>query len=194
MAFLTGMGRATATLMPGRVANARLRLGGVNRSPPPLTRCRSRDWAVFRPAAISGTSHAVRSNEGVILRIGLTIWNGRVSPVFDVSHQLAIYKTSDREILREAEIPLPEDPFAKVRSLASQTLDVVICGAVSGWIAEAIESSGIKLFPFVAGEAGPVLQAFLRGEVRDPSWSMPGCCRGRRQGRPTCCVAPRSKD
>jgi len=124
---------------------------------------------------------------GANLRIGVTIWNGRVSPVFDVSHHLTIYETSNGAIVKQEELSLPEDPIAKVSSLTGRTLDVIICGAVSGWVGETIESSGIKLFPFVAGEAGPVLQAFLRGEVKDPSWSMPGCCRSNhRPGRRRC--------
>jgi len=129
------------------------------------------------------------------LRIGVTIWNGRVSPVFDVSRHLAIYETSNREIVRQEELTLPEDAIAKVRSLTGQTVDIVICGAVSGWIGEAIESSGIKLFPFIAGQAGQVVEAFLRGEIRDPSWSMPGCCgRNLRQGRPGCRIAQGKKE
>jgi predicted Fe-Mo cluster-binding NifX family protein len=124
--------------------------------------------------------------KGEALRIGVTVWNGRVSPLFDVSRHLALFKGSNREVQSREELALPDDPLAKVRALEERAVDVLICGAISGWVGETIGRSGIRLVSFVAGEAEQVLQAFLRGEVTDGRWTMPGCAgrnRRRRAGR-----------
>jgi predicted Fe-Mo cluster-binding NifX family protein len=113
----------------------------------------------------------------------MTIWNGRISPLFDVSLHLALYVTLNHEIESESSIALPDEPLAKVRALEEQALDVLICGAISGWIGEMIENSRIRLVSFIAGDAEQVLSAFLRGEVKDGNWNMPGCGRRNRRRR-----------
>ena len=114
------------------------------------------------------------------MKLALAVWNGRISPVFDTSRQLLVLEVEGGEVLsrREHEIAA-EEAFAKVARLAELGVETLICGAVSRPLAEMIAMRGIRLVPFVAGDAEEVLAAFLAGNLPSPAMTMPGCC-GRR--------------
>jgi predicted Fe-Mo cluster-binding NifX family protein len=114
------------------------------------------------------------------VKLALAVWNGRISPVFDTSRQLLVLEVEGGEALsrREHEIAA-EEAFAKVARLAELGVEVLICGAVSRPLAEMIAIRGIRLVPFVAGDAEEVLAAFLAGNLPSSGMTMPGCC-GRR--------------
>lgn len=124
------------------------------------------------------------------MKIALTSWNERISPVFDVSRQIVVMETKDGRIINRQEHDLESvEPTAKVIRLAELGIDTLICGAVSRPLADMIIARGIKLVPFVAGDTGQVAEAHLAGNLLNTAFAMPGCCgrwrgfRGRGGGR-----------
>ncbi len=116
--------------------------------------------------------------------IAMAVWNGRVSPLFDTSRRIEVFDVEDGKYISRGEIEVVEtEPFAKVEWLSGLRLDTIICGAVSRPLAGMITARGIKLIPFVAGEKGEVLAAFLSGSLSDRRLVMPGCCCGRMRMR-----------
>lgn len=116
------------------------------------------------------------------MKIAISSWNGRVSPVFDVSRQVAVMEAKDGKIINRQEHDLESGEFyAKVIRLTELGIDTLICGAVSRPLADMIIARGIRLVPFVAGETDQVAKAYLAGNQLNTSFAMPGCC-GRRQG------------
>jgi len=121
------------------------------------------------------------------VKVGLAVWDGWTSPVFDsAGHLLVVDVGSDGETGRQ-EFDLEPMPLhqraARVHALG---IDVLLCGAVSRPLAEMLDRQGIHLIPFISGEAEAVLQAYLAGELPAPRFVMPGCGRGwggRRGGR-----------
>ncbi len=121
------------------------------------------------------------------MRVALAIWNGRISPVFDVARQVLILDLQDgREVSRHVEtLPGTELRYQadRLAALAPQTL---ICGAISQPMAAMLAAHGVSVVPFTAGDVEEVIAAWLSGSLSDPALIMPGCCgqmrrcRGRR--------------
>lgn len=117
------------------------------------------------------------------MRIGITIWNGRISPVLDVArHLLVVERGSDWEPTRR-ELALDDERVApRAAQLAALDLDVLICGAVSQPMEAILTASGMTVVARICGPVEEVLAAFAAGDLSDrPEFTMPGC--GRRRQR-----------
>ena len=117
------------------------------------------------------------------MRIGIPIWNDRVSPVLDTAERLVVVDTGaaagqvrEEVALHDTRLPL------RATRLAELGLDVLICGAVSSPLAEMLTAAGVPLRPWIAGEMEEVLQALSAGRLDRPRYRMPGCCGGSGQG------------
>jgi len=113
------------------------------------------------------------------MKIALTVWQGRISPVFDVSGRALLVELEDGRTLSERELELPDGtPLDKLAFLAEAGVEELVCGAMSRPAQLATEGFGIKAHPFVAGELREVFQAWSDGVLSEPRFSMPGCRRG----------------
>ena len=116
------------------------------------------------------------------MRMAIPIWQSRVSPVFDTAGRLLIVDVENgRETYRAersiAGLSSPE----RVNRLVELDVDVLLCGAVSRPLASMVAASGIRVIPWVTGNADGVLQSYLTGKPFDTRFLMPGC--GRRRHR-----------
>jgi len=113
------------------------------------------------------------------MKVAVAHWNGRIAPVFDTARQVHIIEADQGRVLRERQATLPEDPIVqKALRLVALDVDTLVCGAISRPLQEMIAAYGIQVIPFVAGDLHQVMQAFLRGNLMDEAFAMPGC-RGR---------------
>lgn len=110
------------------------------------------------------------------MKTALTIWHGRVSPVFDVSRE-AIVVTMENGVVRERCTANIEAPTAtlKVERLIGLGVGTLICGAISEPLHYELTSRGLKVFAFVAGPIEDVFRAYVAGDLPSPALSMPGC-------------------
>ncbi len=116
------------------------------------------------------------------MRIAVTIWEERVSPVFDSSGQLLIAEIKNDEIVNRREEPFnSEVPLLLVNRLNELSVDVLICGAISQMPATIIENGDILLIPFIGGIVNEVLDCCMRGKSPASEFLLPGC------GRMKCC-------
>ncbi len=114
------------------------------------------------------------------VRLALTIWNGRVSPVCDVARQLLVLDLEDgRERARRLESLEGADCRQRAARLGEIRPDVLICGAISWPLAGMLAAKGIRVIAFIAGTAEEVLAAYAAGSLGGPAFAMPGCCAGR---------------
>lgn len=126
--------------------------------------------------------HAVCSPTHMMerMKLGVAVWNGRVSPVFDTARHLLALEVEDGQVVLRLEQDMGTDePIQKAARLAELGIETLVCGAVSRPLAELIAARGIRLIPFVAGGTDEVITAFLAGALPSQNLSMPGCC-GRR--------------
>ncbi len=111
------------------------------------------------------------------MKTAITIWNGRIAPVFDVARQCLIIEDDSR-----TELTIPEGNAAfKSSFLAGNNITQIICGAISREYESVILASGIEVISFIAGPLEQVIQAWKEGNLVQANFAMPGCgCRRRR--------------
>ena len=110
------------------------------------------------------------------MKVAVTVWEQRISPVFDASRHLLIAEIENARIVKRAKVVFdPGMPSHLARTLKELQVPVLICGAVSRVPATMITSGGITLIPFIAGRVDRVLCAYAEGQSLVPAFVMPGC-------------------
>jgi predicted Fe-Mo cluster-binding NifX family protein len=117
------------------------------------------------------------------MKIGVSIWNGRVSPVFDVAGRLVLLDISDGGVTRREEVSLSREGMGKVEELVGLGVEVLICGAISQSLAMMVGRSGIRVMSNICGPVEDVAGAFIEERLEGPYFLMPGCCGRRRRYR-----------
>ncbi len=109
-----------------------------------------------------------------------SVWQGRIAPVFDVSSNILIQETEDGKVKSEYSLQLPaETVFDRVSFLADNSVDVIVCGAVSRETAMLLNLFKIKCFPFISGSVEEVAAAYHEERLSESRFLMPGCGRRR---------------
>ncbi len=108
--------------------------------------------------------------------IGIPIWQGRVSPVFDVAQHLAVAHMDEKRLVRMDELPLPGgDPLARVRLIEAHRIEILLCGAISRYLQRMLQRSGVSVWPCLCGEVQHVISAFTDNQLLLRGLVMPGC-------------------
>jgi predicted Fe-Mo cluster-binding NifX family protein len=114
--------------------------------------------------------------------VAIPLFGTRVSPRFDCGTALLLAEVEGSEVASQEEIPdafaSPLHRIARFRELGVQA---VVCGAITGFLRRHLEANGIRVFPWVFGEAGEALESLARGEL--PPAARGGWGRGRGCGR-----------
>ncbi len=106
-------------------------------------------------------------------------WNDRIAPVFDTARQIRVFNIECGRIVSETREMLPEDfPVQKALRLAELGVNTLVCGAITGTMQSVVNSYGIQVIPFIAGNLNEVLHAWIGGALSQDAFAMPGC-RGR---------------
>ncbi len=120
------------------------------------------------------------------MRIAIAYWQGRVSPVFDVSDHLLLIDLDFKDGLgqhRDTTTMTKQDPFERAKEVAGFGVDTLLCGAISRVMETALADAGVQVFSFICGDLETILNAFLMGELSDNRFLMPGCRRKRKSPR-----------
>ena len=116
------------------------------------------------------------------MKIAVAHWQGRISPVFDVSHRLCVIEIAEgRELRRDEATVTSVDPFERAKEVAELGICILLCGAVSHVLERALACAGIKVIGFLCGDMESVIAAYCCGRLTGEVFMMPGCCgkRGR---------------
>jgi predicted Fe-Mo cluster-binding NifX family protein len=110
------------------------------------------------------------------MKAALTVWDGRISPVFDVSREALVLTIQDgAEVERRVEDIGAPDAARKVQRLLELGVQDLVCGAISEPLQHELKARGLRVICFVAGEVTEVVRALLAGELPTPALLMPGC-------------------
>ena len=117
-------------------------------------------------------------------RIAIAVWQGHVATTLDFASRLLLVDVQGRETTAHGEVSLEEFPRQHMAGLMEEWgIRTVICGAISRSLLRGLHAGGVRVVPFVRGEAQEVLRAFLNGTLDDNRFLMAGCAPGaRRQG------------
>ena len=114
---------------------------------------------------------------GKFVLIALPNCQGRVSPVFDLAARLLLVDVRDgAESMRKEVVLFEKTPEGIVRNLRELRIKVLICGAISIGLQQALQQIGIRVVAEICGEIESVLAAFRAGRLNSPKFIMPGCC------------------
>jgi predicted Fe-Mo cluster-binding NifX family protein len=115
------------------------------------------------------------------MKVAISVWEGKISPVFDAAATLLVLEIEGKKELSRFKTHFEEQAVirrcARIRVLG---IDVLICGAISRNFLDMLQISGIQVIPWVCGSADQVLEAFTKepnGICLDSSFLMPGCSR-----------------
>ncbi len=112
------------------------------------------------------------------MKVLITVWNGRVSPVFDVAGEAEILELENDEIISRKGVPFPTDTFFnRVEFMLSEKISLLICGAISRQAEMTIVNKGITVHPFVSGDIEDIINALSQNKLFEMNFSMPGCGR-----------------
>jgi predicted Fe-Mo cluster-binding NifX family protein len=127
------------------------------------------------------------------MKYALTVWDGRISPMFDVCREALILDIENKKVISTSTESLDNAlSSAKVERLVALKVETLVCGAISEPLHQDLTARGVKVIGFVAGEIDDVLQAIIADRLPAPALSMPGCCgqqnrfrrrQGQRRGR-----------
>jgi predicted Fe-Mo cluster-binding NifX family protein len=110
------------------------------------------------------------------MKIAISHWQGRVSPVFDESRQLLLVHILTNGEMRFADKKLlNSDPLLRAKDVVNFGTDVLICGAISLTLERALISENVKVIPHTRGPIMDVLDAFMHDKLSDPVFLLPGC-------------------
>jgi predicted Fe-Mo cluster-binding NifX family protein len=109
------------------------------------------------------------------VRIGIPVWENKVSPVLDTASRLMVVELKNKGLMSRFEICLDERDLSR-RCLRIQDLcvDTLICGAVTRHFSDLLKASGIRLIQGISGQPEAVLNAYLDGTPALSKYLMPG--------------------
>jgi predicted Fe-Mo cluster-binding NifX family protein len=111
------------------------------------------------------------------MKTAFAYWENRVAPVFDTACLMHVIVVEQGVIVSETRETLPKEiPFRKVLRLQELGVETLVCGAVSRPMHRLMRACGIEVIPFVAGNLTDVIDGWVRGELGDERFCMPGCC------------------
>jgi|GEM_PF-3227883 len=92
------------------------------------------------------------------MRIGITTYGSRVSPLFDAAEKLLLMDVDGDQFRRRGEVTLGSlGPALRVAKLDQFGVQVLVCGGISGFFRDAIVARGIRIHAWISGEVGDVL-------------------------------------
>lgn len=110
------------------------------------------------------------------MKVALTIWGNRISPVFDSARKLFIAEVENSRVIKKQYEFIDTEMISDLAGiLTSFGIDVLICGAISKRFSNIIETSEIKLIPFITGHVDVILESYIKNENINAEFFMPGC-------------------
>ena len=110
------------------------------------------------------------------MKIAIPIWEGKVSPVFDCASRLMVVDVQGRRQKKLIETAITESNLSRrCNKLKGLGVELLICGAISSQLRNMLVALGIKVIPWISGQAEEVVHAYMDGSLCDGQFIMPGC-------------------
>jgi len=110
------------------------------------------------------------------MKVAVTVWENRISPLFDATRTLLIVDIHNRVVTERYLAHFDcVSPFSRASTLEELGVGTLICGGVSDFFAKLIEARNIRIIPFVAGRVDEVIDAYLKDGLCQNKFRMPGC-------------------
>ena len=129
------------------------------------------------------------------MKLAIPVWQGRISPVFDVAGQLLLVELADgREVARKEQLVDETSADERTRILAESGIETLICASISRVLEANLVERGIQVIAQICGNVEEVLAAFTSGSLGEERFAMPGCCGQKRRRQHGKCGWKRHSD
>lgn len=100
------------------------------------------------------------------MKVAIPLFGSRVSPRFDCAPDI-LFATVDggKVASREKFSILRWHPFQLINQLLQMGAEVVICGAIDAFAARFLAQRGLRVIPWVTGQAEEALKLFIEGRL-----------------------------
>jgi len=116
------------------------------------------------------------------MRVLLPVSRGRISPLLDVARRFLLVNVQRGREIGRSEVSIDKTGLVpRSKRIAQLDAHVIICGAISRPLEQALASEAVWVIPNTCGPAEQVLQAFRLGQLTERAFLMPGCSRRRHQ-------------
>ena len=110
------------------------------------------------------------------MKIAITTWGNRVSPVFDAAKTLLIAEIENQGIhSKKYESFQPDDIISLASLLNRENVSALVCGAISETYEDRLAEKRIRMVAFVTGNAMEILNCLAIHHTIQPAFMMPGC-------------------
>jgi predicted Fe-Mo cluster-binding NifX family protein len=120
------------------------------------------------------------------MKIAITLFIDRISPRFDFAPTLGLFNIEGEKIVESKEVSCEGwNDMERVSRLKELGVQTVICGGLPNHLLSLLNHNGIKVIPWIAGDANEALTLFLQGRLSSGMALCPGrgsrrrFCRGR---------------
>lgn len=111
------------------------------------------------------------------MKIALTVWGNRISPVFDASDTLLVAEIKNKQIIKKYYQQFDPVYMIFLDHFKNSGGSFLVCGAISKAAEERIIQTGIKLLAFITGNSDEILNLYLNSKRIPNSFFMPGTAR-----------------
>jgi len=109
------------------------------------------------------------------VKLAVTVWGNRISPVFDAASTLLVAEIKDRKITRLYYTAFdPQSPADLISTLKKNHVSILVCGAISKPPASLILDQHIHLISLVTGNVRHFLDSFSQKQTVEKQYRMPG--------------------
>jgi len=108
------------------------------------------------------------------MRVAIPIWDGRVSPVFDVAKTIRVFDVGGE---KNQPIEFETHMLNVSRSatvLVDLGVDVLVCSAVSSMLEASLRAAGIEVISDVCGSPDDIIMALAVGDTALNGFRAPG--------------------
>ena len=119
------------------------------------------------------------------MKVALPYWQDRISPVLDTADNFLLADVEGGIPGRSERINLSGRSYSeKAEFLKRRGVNLLLCGAVSEYCQGIFFSNGIEVIPWLRGKVDCVIEAFIKRNLSEATFRMPGHCgqRHRRRG------------
>ncbi len=114
------------------------------------------------------------------MRIAIPVWNGRVSPVFDVAKKIRVVDIDAENGSLVATATRTLEAGGTSAELTELGVNLLICSAISVPVESKLWVSGVEVISGICGPADDIVTEFIAGDTTLARFNAPGNARGHR--------------
>ena len=112
--------------------------------------------------------------QSINMKIAIPVWNGRVSPIFDVARTIRVVDLDTDRDLVVADSTYPLERGRPTSTLDALGVDLLVCSAISPAVESAVWVLGVEVISDICGSPDEIFQALADGGAELDRFRSPG--------------------